>query len=516
MNDITVSKRIYLVSSFLIISTFILSLFSIYNFDRVSDRTDYLKSNVIKQILVASEMKIAVIQVQQWLTDVSATRGAEGFDDGFPEAENWAKTYREKSKFFREITKDNPKLQEQINVLDTVFEDYYKLGKEMATTYVKFGPTEGNKFMEKFDPTAEKMTNELEKINNAVTAPIEAQFYKISYMIDRAELILKIISGIVLLISLIFVYFNLKKIKATLSSGLTNLKSSSDVVHKSSQENLSLSEKLSQSVHEQAASIQEIASTSEEITQMAKRNQELVYSASSEAQLQMNMANETSRIINELNFEINKLSEINQGIVHSTEMNARKLESVYSIFDELKGKTKVIDDIVFQTKLLSFNASVEASRAGENGKGFAVVAEEVGKLAAVSGEASKSINTMIQDSSEKIKGATSEVVNTITNEIERTKIQMSKIERFLEQNVEIIKKIQDKSHEVKNLLSSVETASKEQTTGIEQMTIALTQIEQANNENAKIAQDTSHNSKTLKKNSMEFNTTIDEINTFIG
>ena len=58
----------------------------------------------------------------------------------------------------------------------------------------------------------------------------------------------------------------------------------------------------------------------------------------------------------------------------------------------------MINDIVFQTKLLSFNASVEAERAGEHGKGFAVVAQEVGNLATMSGESAEEITKILDES----------------------------------------------------------------------------------------------------------------------
>jgi methyl-accepting chemotaxis protein len=57
------------------------------------------------------------------------------------------------------------------------------------------------------------------------------------------------------------------------------------------------------------------------------------------------------------------------------------LEQIHELFNGINDKLKFIDEIVFQTKLLSFNASVEAERAGEHGRGFAVVAQEVGTLA---------------------------------------------------------------------------------------------------------------------------------------
>lgn len=81
----------------------------------------------------------------------------------------------------------------------------------------------------------------------------------------------------------------------------------------------------------------------------------------------------------------------------AVERNENLLKTL-SIVQEISQKTKLIDDIVFQTKLLSFNASVEAARAGDSGKGFAVVAQEIGSLAEMSGRASREIASIVKES----------------------------------------------------------------------------------------------------------------------
>ena len=83
------------------------------------------------------------------------------------------------------------------------------------------------------------------------------------------------------------------------------------------------------------------------------------------------------------------------------EVNGR-LTNMAHIINEISKKTVVINDIVFKTQLLSFNASIEAARAGVHGKGFAVVAEEVGKLAQLSGEASNEIDSLLIKSNKDV------------------------------------------------------------------------------------------------------------------
>ncbi len=74
------------------------------------------------------------------------------------------------------------------------------------------------------------------------------------------------------------------------------------------------------------------------------------------------------------------------------------IRSLSEIVDEISEKTKVVNRIVLKTQLLSFNASIEASNAGQHGRGFAVVAEEIGNLARISGSAAKEIEELILQS----------------------------------------------------------------------------------------------------------------------
>ncbi len=113
----------------------------------------------IQFALLAKQMQQSTIQVQQWLTDISATRAAKGFDDGYAEAENHAIAFRKSLKEFREafVAAKNEKGIATIDEIENAFEEYYKTGKEMAAAYIAQGPDGGNPLMEKFDPAAERI-----------------------------------------------------------------------------------------------------------------------------------------------------------------------------------------------------------------------------------------------------------------------------------------------------------------------------------------------------------------------
>ena len=108
---------------------------------------------------------------------------------------------------------------------------------------------------------------------------------------------------------------------------------------------------------------------------------------------------------------------IQTSIVHIDQSISEKLNSFGKIIDEINAKTRIIHDIVFQTKLLSFNASVEAARAGDHGKGFAVVAEEIGNLAQTSGRAAVEVDDLLKGSKVQVK----EIIESTKEEIGRSR-----------------------------------------------------------------------------------------------
>src|SRR5690606_6992504 len=127
----------------------------------------------------------------------------------------------------------------------------------------------------------------------------------------------------------------------------------------------------------------------------------------------------------------------------------------------------VIDGIAFQTNILALNAAVEAARAGEQGRGFAVVASEVRSLAQRSASAAKEIKELIGTSVEKVENG-SKLVNqagTTMGEV------VSSVRR------------------VTDIMGEIMAATDEQSTGIEQVNQAITQMDQVTQQNAALVEE---------------------------
>lgn len=305
------------------------------------------------------------------------------------------------------------------------------------------------------------------------------------------------VSGIVILFSMALSYILAARITRSLNNVTVQLKQSSQTTQKQSQVLNAASESLSSASAEQSAAVTETVAASNEIVAMLQRTSE---SSSRNAELVSHCQDVAHNGRQSVNAMISAISEIQQSgddMAQQIRRSNEELSEISKLIAAIKTKTSLINDIVFQTKLLAFNASVEAARAGEAGKGFAVVAEEVSKLAQNSGAASKEIDSLLNQSSQRVV----EIVNQTKSNVESlVSLSSQKIEfgQTTAQACEnAFREMSEQIDQISEMTKEVLRATQEQTAGINEINKAIQQVGESTEINARGAQECSQSSQEL-------------------
>jgi methyl-accepting chemotaxis protein len=224
----------------------------------------------------------------------------------------------------------------------------------------------------------------------------------------------------------------LKLMVERISTAVTDIRTASDHVAKGSNELSSSAELLSTGANEQASAAEEASSSMEEMSSNIQQNAD--------------NAQQTEKIAR-------KAAE-------DAKDGGKAVAETVTAMNEIASKISIIEEIARQTNLLALNAAIEAARAGEHGKGFAVVASEVRKLAERSQHAAGEIRNL-SASSVQVAGRAGEMLAKIVPDIQKTA----------------------------ELVQEISAASREQTSGADQINTAIQQLDQIIQQNAGAAEE---------------------------
>ncbi len=244
---------------------------------------------------------------------------------------------------------------------------------------------------------------------------------------------------------------SLQRMNEGLSNIVAEVRTGSDSIATGSSQIAMGSTDLSQRTEEQASNLQQTAASMEELTATVKHNAD------------------TARAANQLAASASAVAERGGQVVQT-------MESISASSRKISDIIGVIDGIAFQTNILALNAAVEAARAGEQGRGFAVVAGEVRTLAQRSAQAAREIKVLIQESVERVDHGSS---------------QVGEAGQTMNDIVVQVKRVTD-------LIGEITSASGEQSRGIEQVSDAVTQLDQVTQQNAALVEESAAAAESLK------------------
>jgi len=253
--------------------------------------------------------------------------------------------------------------------------------------------------------------------------------------------------------------FAIRTMRENLASIVTQVRAGTSNIETASAEIATGNLDLSSRTEQQASSLEETASAMEELTSTVKQNADNARQANQLAVSASDVATQGGVVVNQV---IDTMGAINE--------SSRKIVDIIS----------VIDGIAFQTNILALNAAVEAARAGEQGRGFAVVATEVRSLAQRSAAAAKEIKVLISDSVEKVESG-SQLVTRAGETIGEV--------------VASVKRVTD-------VVAEISAASQEQSAGIAQVNLAITQMDEATQQNSALVEEAAAAAKSLQEESV--------------
>ena len=507
-------------------------LFYIISYNNEIKEIDYPSANF------ANEMKYSVIQVQQYLSDISATRAMDGKDDGFQNAEENAQSFRESLQSFIKLHPDNEK---SLKEYGQSFEEYYILGKKMAQAYIDGGPSKGNKMMDSFDTKADALSEFTDKIHDESAEILQAKLEKIDQQ-TKIVFVILILSGLINVCTAVFLVRSIFQAFQVLEQGIQKdnqgkitlqeirMDRQDEFGHFASLLNILLEQvrkfigQVSDSSQQLTASAQELTSTVDQSSgtsmQVVSSTEKLVHGAD----VQLQNAKKSRQDVIQMSDAIVQIAENTQKVSAAAEKTSEnaaageqsireaiaqmqiietKTDASVSSIELLENKSgqigkivEVISSIANQTNLLALNAAIESARAGEAGRGFSIVAEEVRKLAEQSQDAAKQISELIAE----VQSSTSQAANFM----QESKIEVDAGARIVDnagknftEIVQMVLTITQQIHEISASIEESNNHSQEIVTSMQVM--------------EKESQDAAGQAQTISASTQEQSASLEEI-----
>ncbi|UUM32755.1 methyl-accepting chemotaxis protein [Vibrio japonicus] len=497
-----IKRKITIALIWLLIGFTAQSAFMLYQSNRIHESSVLISEAIEPTVAKSYELQIEIIQIQQWLTDISATRGLDGLNDGIDVAQEHYDKAHNLIAELASLDKENASAYEN---LKPALDSYFKTGKVMANAYIEFGPSGGNKMMSEFDEASEQISNQIENVMTIVT---QRSRYYAEQQVESSTAIQQAmyVTTVLFVITLVAMYFFaingvLKPINAMASMAEDLAQGEGDLTKRldeSRQDELGVTarwinrfvEKTQETIKTVGKATDELADATEtlhrsvqqardgmssqlvEAEQAASAMNEMMATAKEVAQHTSKTAAGTEKAMS-LSLESREVSEATSvqitALVTEMEKAQAVIEQLSADSTSIGAMLDVINGISEQTNLLALNAAIEAARAGEQGRGFAVVADEVRSLAGRSQQSTEDIQATINQLQQSIQEAIDVIqsggrlANESVNSVEQVKQSLevigTNITDINEMNIQIATAAEEQSQVSMEINRNIENVS---------------------------------------------------------
>jgi methyl-accepting chemotaxis protein len=457
-----------------------------------------ISSVTLPNVLTADEMDLSRSEVQQFLTDVSATHDPAGYKD----AEDAFKTFHAGVQKFRAYYQGDAANSQRLDQIEAHFDKFYTVGKAMAAAYIDQGMEAGNLLMKGtaqapgFDADSETIRAELEAFRKQ---QVEQAAAVSSDAVEAAGTMKvgMVVSGLLALaLALVFSLVIIRSITAPLTKAvaITHTVASGDLSQpidaQGSNEPARLLQALQHMQQQLTGVVARVRTGADGVALASADIEQSEINLSQRTETQAASLEQTTAAVQDLSERIKQnavsAKKANQLAVNTSQVASKGGQVVGKVVDTMRGINEssrkiadiiqVIDGIAFQTNILALNAAVEAARAGEQGRGFAVVASEVRSLAGRSAEAAREIKALISASVERVEQGT-----TLVDEAGST-----------------MNEVVSSVHQVTELMGEISSASTQQSEDVSQLGDAVSLMDQMTQQNAQLVEEMAVSARNLK------------------